>query len=122
MALPPEPVAELIAKAEFIFIGEVTQVLGLGPKPPPPEGAKRLPKTATSVGWVSAWQKLKVRVDRALKGEPPGELVVDKPVAPYLLKVGSTGTFMIGADGKILGRYGPDSHPGQVILKALGLG
>ncbi|HEY4220162.1 MAG TPA: hypothetical protein VGO62_02450, partial [Myxococcota bacterium] len=121
MAEPPEPLAELLALATLVVIAEVTRVVKLGPAPPAPENAANLQKGATSVGWVSPSETLRLKVTRVLRGDVQvnAELTVEKPVAPYLLKAGFSGPFLVDANKKILGRYGPDSHALAKIEAAL---
>lgn len=120
MAKPPEPLAELIPEASLIVFAIVVAVISVGPKPPPPPYAAELPKGATSVGYQSASQKVRLRIERVLKGHTAArELEVEKPVAPYLLEVGNKGPFFLDAQGKIIGRYGPDTHREDEILEAL---
>ncbi len=121
MALPPEPLSELIPASKLICIAEVTAILTLGPKPPPPVNARRLGKHAKDVGWEAASQKVRLKIERCLQGQGPtgGMIDVEKPIAPYTLRVGDKGPFFIDAKNKILGRYGPDTRPLEQIEKAL---
>lgn len=106
MAKPPEPIEELMPNAAWVVEAVVKEVLATGPTPPQPANAQ---PGATSVGYTSASQKLKLTITNVLKGEKATELVVEKPVAPYLLSPGNKGPFLIDANKTILGRYGPDS-------------
>ena len=118
MALPPEPLQELLFDATAVVEAEVVEVLESGPEPQPPPHAKHLKPGATSVGYLSAAQKVRLKVKRALKGESAAELVVDKPEAPYLLAPGHRGAFFLEGE-RILGRYGPDTHSVAAIERAL---
>ena len=118
MALPPEPLPDLLAKAEIVIIAEVVAIVATGPKPPPPEHAAELKKGATSVGYKASAQTVKLKITRVLKGKASGELTVEKPEAPYTLHPGDKGPFFL-AKGVILGRYGPDTHTAEKIEKAL---
>src|SRR4051794_20745425 len=109
MALPPEPLSELLPKATWIVEGEVREVV---------QQARAIPvahaqEGATSAGHQVGAQLVKLVVKRVLRGAPVTELVVEKPVAGYALKAGSHGPFLI-AEGDphpvILGRFGPDSY------------
>jgi hypothetical protein len=106
MAKPPEPIEEVLPQATWVVEAEVAEVLSTGPKPPPPPNAK---PGATSVGYKSAAQQVKLKVTNVLRGEATKELVVQKPEAGYLLEAGNKGPFLIDAEKNILGRYGPDS-------------
>jgi hypothetical protein len=106
MAKPPEPIEEVMPNAAWVVEAEVKEVLATGPTPPPPPNAK---PGATSVGWKSASQTVKLKITNVLKGEKATELVVEKPVGSYSLKPGNKGPFLIDASKTILGRYGPDS-------------
>src|SRR5215813_1914015 len=99
MARPPEPLSELIPAAKLICVAEVTAILSLGPKPPEPLNAKKLGKHAKDVGWEAASQKVRLKIERCLSGQGPteGTIDVDKPVAPYTLRVGDKGPFFIDA-------------------------
>jgi hypothetical protein len=121
MALPPEPLRELLARATRIVVAKVVDVLETGPKPPAPEHAAKLPRGATGVGYVSARQKVRLAVERDLKGAGASDLVVEKPEAPYLLQSGDGGPFFLEGE-RIIGRYGPDTHRLAAIEKALGEG
>jgi hypothetical protein len=120
MALPPERLSELIPAAELIAVAEVVQILGLGPKVPPPAAALKAPKGATSVGYEASSQKVRLRIEHCLFGQAPSEGTIDveKPVAPYTLRVGDKGPFFIGPNNVILGRYGPDTRPNVAEIEA----
>lgn len=106
MALPPEPIDELMPQAVWVVEAEVKEVLATGPTPPKPENAR---PGATSVGYQSASQTVKLAVSNVLRGEPVKELVVEKPRGAYSLRPGNKGPFLIDANKLILGRYGPDT-------------
>jgi len=121
MALPPEPLRELMAQATRIVMARVVEVIATGHKPARPSSAATLPKGATDVGYVSAEQRLRLAVERDLVGSGARELVVTKPEGPYVLRVGAAGPFFLEAE-RILGRYGPDTHPLAAIEHALHAG
>jgi len=109
MALPPEPLAELLADADAVVVAEVVEVIEEGappPSPPRPAGAKPTFKGRPPV-------------EETLKGEAEAELVVDKPEGPYLLHAGVRGPFFLRRGG-IVGRYGPDTYRRAEIVAALG--
>ena len=119
VAIPPEPLPELLAAADAVVVAEVTELLGLGKKPPPPPGAAKLRPGATDVGYKEATQKLRLKIVRVLHGKVSGDsIVVDKPEAPYALRPGDKGPFFL-KDGAIIGRYGPDTHSLKRIEAAL---
>lgn len=115
MAKPPEPIEEVLPKAVFVLDAEVIEVLENGPMSP----RKAAPAGATSVGNQAQAQKVKLKVNRVLRGKPVAELVVDKPEAGYALTVGNHGPFLIDDTNSILGRYGPDSYDFSTIEAAL---
>ena len=114
MALPPEPLPELLSRAELIVAGEVTAIVAAETAPAPRE----VPLGASDLGIDAPAQTVEIRVDAILRGselpEPTATaLTADKPEAPYRLEVGSRGAFFLehrAARWRILGRYGPDSY------------
>ena len=118
MAIPPEPISQLLPSAVWVVEAEVLELLAEGPAP-----AKRVaPVGHTGVGQTSAAQGARLRVSRVLRGPSKvAELVVDKPEAAYLLKVGTRGVFLLsgGTPPAVLGRYGPDTYPLTSVEQAL---
>jgi hypothetical protein len=118
MALPPEPIDELLPKSDWVVEAEVKEVLQQATPLPASRGAEG----ATSIGHKVGAQLVRLRVTRVLRGKPATELVVEKPAAGYALKPGNKGPFLISAgEGHpvILGRYGPDSYALARIEAAL---
>jgi hypothetical protein len=119
MALPPEPIDEVLPKAMLVLDAEVHEVVGHGPAPERIEA----PPGYTGVGHKVAAQLLTLKVHRVLRGEAPtGELTVEKPVAGYALRAGVRGPFLL--DGSkphpvVLGRYGPDTYSFEKVERAL---
>jgi hypothetical protein len=118
VALPPEPLQELLPHAAWVVEAEVTDVLAVG-EPPPKVSA---PAGWTDTGQKAASQRVQLKVTRVLRGPPVQALVVDKPVGAYALRAGNKGPFLL--DGSqphpvILGRYGPDSYALARIEAAL---
>jgi hypothetical protein len=119
VAIPPEPIEEVIPSAALVIEGEVESVLATGPIQPKVDA----PAGKTSTGKMTANQTVKLKVTRVHKGPSSlKELVAEKPVAGYALRAGNKGPFLL--DGSkpnpvILGRYGPDSWGLQNILDAL---
>jgi hypothetical protein len=119
MAIPPEPLQELLPHATHIVDAEVLEVVSQGPTPPTPPHAQG----ATSVPSRTPSQVVKLRIKRALKGGVTGELTVDKPEGDYVLSRGNHGPFLLKAAAKgnpvILGRYGPDTYRLSTLEAAL---
>ena len=115
MAIPPEPIEELLPKASWVLDAEVSEVLSTGAEPPKKEARPG----ATSVGHKAPSQTVKLKVKRVLRGDAVKELVVEKPIAGYALRAGVKGPFLIDAEKQILGRYGPDSWAFERVEKAL---
>ncbi len=110
MAKPPEPLEEVLPLAAWVVDAEVVAVLKVGVKPPPPlrDGKRRA--GATSLGIKNASQTVKLKITRVLRGTQVKELIVEKPVAGYMLKAGNHGPFLVDKAKSILGRYGPDTY------------
>lgn len=109
MALPPEPIEELLPKASWVVQAEVKEVVSEGP----PQPSVKAEKGATSVPYKLHSQVVKLSVKQVLRGEGAAqELTVEKPVGAYVLSPGNKGPFLIAKGSPhpvILGRYGPDS-------------
>lgn len=119
MALPPEPIEEVLPLAALVIEAEVEVVLATGE--PQPKAAAR--PGATGVGAVAPDQTVRLKVTKVHKG-PQGtkEVVVQKPVGGYALRTGNKGPFLLDASTPnpvILGRYGPDTWGLQQVLEAL---
>jgi hypothetical protein len=122
MALPPEPLEEVLPSAVWVVDAEVKEVVAQGPAEPklqPKTGAPAMTSTGQKVGS----QTVRLIVRRVLKGDPAAkELVVEKPVGAYALRAGNKGPFLLDG-GKpnptILGRYGPDTYSLAALEKAL---
>src|SRR5438270_10692886 len=106
MALPPEPLNEVLPKATWIVDAEVVEVVKQGPAPE----KKQARAGASDIGQKTASQTVKLKIKRVLKGEQVKELVVEKPEAGYALRAGNHGPFLIDDSKIILGRYGPDTY------------
>jgi len=120
-ALPPTPLPIVLRSTATAFTGQVTAVLYQGPPPRVPH------RPAGFVGPIppSRCQVVRVRVSQILLGDPPAQLVVVKPRAPYLLgrsRLGQTGTFLLDASRpypQILGLYGPSSYAPSAVAAGL---
>lgn len=115
MALPPEPLNEVLPKASWVVDAEVMEVIKQGPAPEKKEARAG----ATSTGQKTASQTVKLKIKRVLKGEQVKELIVEKPEANYALRAGNHGPFLIDDSKIILGRYGPDSYAFSKLEAAL---
>jgi hypothetical protein len=120
VAIPPEPIQELLPRANLIVEAEVSAVLSTGPRPPQVKAREG----ATSVPNKVASQVVKLKVKRALKGQASGELTVDKPEADYALAEGNKGAFFLeqvkgAANMTIIGRWGPDTYRVDSVERAL---
>jgi hypothetical protein len=122
MALPPEPVEELLPKAKFVIEASVARVLYQGKKP-----ERDTEKNVAGPIPADRCQVVQLDVTRRVAGADPGtSITVVKPLAPYVLKAGQstsgTAFFVAGGDPFpiILGRYGP--YPTPEVEAALDLG
>lgn len=116
MAKPPEPLATVLPLAALVVEASVAQVLSTGAPIPRPDK----PASHRDVGAQSPEQVLVLDVSRVLKGAHAAKtLQVKKPVAPYAVKVGTTGAWLVDEHGVLLGRYGPDSWPLAKVEAAL---
>ena len=119
MAIPPEPIEEVLPKAVLVIDGEVKEVVSTGPSPKKVEARAG----ASDTGQKTASQVVKLSVKRVLKGKTEAkEITVEKPEGGYALRAGNHGPFLL--DGTrpnpvILGRYGPDSYALARIEAAL---
>lgn len=119
MALPPDPIDEVLPQAAWVVDAEVQEVVLQGPAGPKPEA----PEGFTSVEQKVGSQVVRLKVRRVLKGNPEvQELLCEKPVGAYALRAGNHGPFLLDASAPhpvILGRYGPDSYSLKAIEAAL---
>jgi hypothetical protein len=125
MAIPPEPIEELLPRAQLVVVAEVTSIIAQGEQAPiPPSDPKR--KGGPQV--PLAEQVVALAVQDVLRGEgvtAGAELRALKPAADYDLSEGTQGPFLLAASDTgdppfaILGRYGPDSYRRSVVEEAL---
>lgn len=115
MALPPEPLDDVLPAAALVVVAEVLSVADLEPWPTdgrgPPDSAADRPA-----------QRVQLRVQRVLRGSSASELTVQKPAAAYALHPGVRGAFLLDTSTDkpaILGRYGPDTYAVEEIEAAL---
>ncbi|MFN7131678.1 MAG: hypothetical protein ACK4N5_06320 [Myxococcales bacterium] len=120
MAIPPEPIEEVLPKANAVVEAEVVEVVSTGPAQPQVEVLKQ---GMTSVPQKLPSQVVKLKVTRVLKGPTDlQEVVAEKPVGDYMLRAGNKGPWLLDASQPkpvILGRYGPDSWSLHRITEAL---
>ena len=118
MAIPPEPIDEVLPKAEGAVIAEVTKVVN--------EDAARAgfvdPKM-TSANTRAARQVVELKISKVLFGaawKVGASVEVVKPAAGYALRPGNKGPFLLAKSGgavEILGAYGPDTYPEALITQ-----
>lgn len=125
MAIPPEPIAEVLPLADAVVLARVTRVLARAPQAPLALGER--PGVTDAPGTLSA-QTVELQIERVVHGTPGRvgqRLVVRKPEGDYLLAEGNHGPFLLraaeegGSAWEILGRYGPDSYRLEVIEATL---
>jgi hypothetical protein len=110
MALPPEPVEEVLPRAVLVVVGVVDAAEWLAPfvqrgDPDDDDNDSQVPA-----------QKARMRVLDVLRGDVTegASLTLEKPAGDYALRQGTKGAFLLCAGAapgswRILGRYGPDS-------------
>ncbi len=124
MALPPEPIDELLPQAEFGVIAEVLEIKERGkqdyiPTPEKPDMVD-IPRDLP-------YQVLTLQVKERLFGAlgTLGERFdVYKPAGDYVLRAGVEGPFFLVKDPEhkqpvIIGRYGPDNYTMTVVRAAI---
>jgi len=119
MAIPPDPIDTVLPDATAAAVAEVARVLVQDPQEPLPKATK--PGMADKGGKV-ARQVVELKVTEVLFGglRAGASVEAEKPAGAYTLSAGNGGPFLLapGASaGKwlILGRYGPDSYPVELI-------
>ena len=120
MALPPAPLAEILALAVTVAEGVVEEVLSSAASTP------RAKEAGQAGGAPPApLQRVRLRFSRVLRGKAElREVVAVKPPANYRLRVGNKGPWLLDASSPepmILGRYGPDSYSLAQLERALGV-
>lgn len=118
MAIPPEPIDEILPLADAAVIAEVTRVLEQEPYrgPAAQPGFADLPGDAPR-------QVVELKVEQPLFGQvSTGLITVIKPAGDYALMAGNRGPFLLGAGNDarlvIVGRYGPDTYRRETIEAA----
>jgi hypothetical protein len=102
MAKPPEPLEEIFPQTSIIVDAEVKEVKSTDPDDDP--RSQDNPRQVV----VLTVKKL-VRGALNDNEKKAQEIVATKPKAPYVVKAGTKGAFLLTGDRTILGRYGPDS-------------
>ncbi len=113
MALPPDPIEEVLPQAALIVVGVVRSVEDLAPWPEDDRGA------AVDAAPDRPPQRVHVAVSRVLRGHADKEIVATKPAGSYALTPGVRGPFLIDDKDAVLGRYGPDTYALEEIERAL---
>lgn len=124
MAIPPEPIDEIMSQVDAAVLAEVTQVLERGPQKPFPQPT--LPDEVDLPCTVAS-QVVELRIKEVLFGSLTSAdalLKVEKPEGDYALRAGNHGPFLLQAPKGdehpvIIGRYGPDSYRLDVIQAAI---
>jgi len=110
---PLQSLDKVLLEATLIVDAEVLKIVSTGPEQPK-DGAEA----------PVAAQVVKLSVKSLIRGKAPRQLLVEKPLAPYSLRPGSNGVFLLKAGGAhptILGRYGPDTYTLKAVKAQLGL-
>lgn len=114
MAIPPEPIDEVLPEAECAVVAEITRVLSQGEQDVVPEVGEE--DGIVDTPRVLPWQRIILHVkdvlfgDLAAKGD---ELEVLKPPGNYTLRADIEVPFLLAQDDEdivIIGRYGPDTY------------
>ena len=112
-AKPPEPLEDVFPQTSAIVDAVVVRVVSEDAVDP----------ASTSTSKDAPKQVLLLKVNRVVRGQAAlaklvdkdGQLTVVKPAAPYKVKAGIKGPWLLHVDDKahdvtVLGRYGPDSY------------
>lgn len=122
MAIPPDPIDEVLPDVEAVVLGRILRVISRAPQAPLAMGPR--PGVTDAPGALSS-QEVELVIERVVLGTPGAvgqRLVLHKPEGDYLLAEGNHGPFLLRARGEgfeIVGRYGPDSYRLEVIEDAL---
>ena len=110
MALPPEPLEELLPEIRSVVVAEVVDATPV-PEVARPRGS-RVPPVGASEGQPIPEQRVRLQVEETLLGAELRVREAVKPEGAYVLVIGVRGPFMLDGSEphpRILGRYGPDS-------------
>ncbi len=117
MAIPPDPIEEVLPNAQGAVLAEVMKVVK--------EDANKagvVDPQITSANTVAARQVVELKVSKVLFGDwkEGAWLQVVKPAGAYALRPGNKGPFLLTQVGdavEILGRYGPDTYSEPLITQ-----
>jgi hypothetical protein len=121
MAIPPDPIDEVLPQANAAVLAEVARVLEQAPLKTDASDPR-----ASDVKTVASRQVVELRVTGVLFGDSvkTGATVrAVKPAGAYALRAGNKGPFLLTGSGdavEILGRYGPDTYPEALIRDHMG--
>lgn len=121
MAIPPDPIDEVISEASAAVMARVTRIVERGKQAPLPKLER--PGLVDQPGALAS-QRVELVIDEVLFGDATltagAHIEVTKPEGDYTLSEGNHGPFLLGGEknDEILGRYGPDSYRRDVIEAA----
>jgi hypothetical protein len=117
MALPPEPIEEVMPAADGAVLAVVSRIVEQAPQ----QQYER--SLETSLPQKAARQVVELKVTKVLFGDVKSGAVVKavKPEGAYALREGNQGPFVLGKNEgavEILGRYGPDTWSEAAVKQA----
>ncbi len=118
MAIPPEPIEEVLPNAQGAVMAEVMRVVKQDA-----DKAGFVDPKVSDANTQAARQVVELKVSKVLFGEwkEGASVQVVKPSGAYALKAGNKGPFLLTRVGdavEILGRYGPDTYGEPAIAQA----
>lgn len=125
MALPPEPIDEVLPLADACMIAKVTQIISSGKQSFIPDTSKDPEIVEVPRDLPEQYVELEVKELLFGKMYKVGQkLQIQKPSGDYVLKINLEAPFLIHhAEGakhpEILGRYGPDTWSLRVLKAAI---
>lgn len=118
MALPPEPIEEVLPSADAAVLATVSRIVEQAPQ-------QQYERTLdTSLPNTAARQVVELTVTKVLFGslaQSGGTVSVIKPEGAYALREGNQGPFVLAksdAGVEIVGRYGPDTWSEAAVKQA----
>lgn len=119
LARPPEPISNLLRFSDLIVEAEVMTIYVERADAP----LLHVPDDWVDVGRQYGSQVVGLHIFEVLKGvSPPGDLIVEKPIAQYLLATGMRGPFLLAHEHHswmVLGRYGPFYRTVEDVVAAI---
>lgn len=123
MAMPPDPIDEVLPQADAAYVAEVTQILHQDEQEKVPElsdpGDVDIPRDLPA-------QTVELRIAERLFGDLAGvgdTITVSKPAGEYVLRAGVQGPFLLARQDDntpvIIGLYGPDTYSLRVLKAAI---